>query len=647
MKKSTIGQKVGFGFAALIALSIILAGVAVYNMHSVEVGAEQLSTEFVPETGIAGHLNEAVAGTQLAVRSYGLTADNKYLDEVHTKLASVHEQLAEAHRLADNHPALVKLRGHLEDMDNNLKGYESAITETELKNRDIVASRVKLDASATEFVSNMEKIVEAQQGRLDLEIKNTVSADRLIERHRKLTLVQDIRTYGSGARIAVFKAQALRDPSLIDAGIKNFDAMDHAFAELLSLLKVPADIEEINRAAAAAHNYRDAMKSVHDDMLALTEIGDRRLAFATALVTVSSQTARTGLERTVTAADDSSARLASSTKVVLAGIFVSFLLGVVVAYYIIRSTSRSIGAVTQALQSGSEQLVSAATQVSSSSSSLANGASEQAASLEETSASIEEMSGMTKRNAQSAQNAKTLANEARIAADGGAESVSRMTAAMEEMKVSNRETSKIIKTIDEIAFQTNILALNAAVEAARAGEAGAGFAVVADEVRALAQRCAQAARETAEKIERATAKSDEGVGISLEVASTLAGIVERVRRVDELVGEIAEASTEQSAGVDQINRSVAQIDKITQANAASAEESAAASEELNAQAAELRHVVTALESLSGKQEARAAKPAEVAYEVQDRPPAPPPPMKVMPVTLRRRSAPPSFANSFE
>ncbi len=249
------------------------------------------------------------------------------------------------------------------------------------------------------------------------------------------------------------------------------------------------------------------------------------------------------------------------------------------------------------LRNASEQTSAASTQISSSSQLLAEGSSEQAASLEETSATLEEIASMTKKNADNADAAKRLAARTRSAADSGTSEMAAMTEAMGAIKASGDNIARIIKTIDEIAFQTNILALNAAVEAARAGEAGLGFAVVADEVRSLAQRSAQAARETAEKIEDSIGKSDRGVAISTQVAQRLQEIAGQVREVDELVAEIANASSEQRTGIEQVNTAVAQMDKVTQANAAGAEESASAATELNAQAEALNEAVAALARL--------------------------------------------------
>jgi len=280
---------------------------------------------------------------------------------------------------------------------------------------------------------------------------------------------------------------------------------------------------------------------------------------------------------------------------------------------------RALSLLADTLGQVTHSLIGSAGQVSSASQSLAEGAGEQAASLEETSASLEEMSSMTKRNAENAQKATDLAKQARSAADKGVGDMQAMSAAMEALKISSDDIAKIIKTIDEIAFQTNILALNAAVEAARAGEAGMGFAVVADEVRNLAQRSAQAAKETAAKIEGAITKTAQGVELSSKVAETLNEIVTKARQVDELAAEVAGASQEQTQGIVQINTAVGQMDKVTQSNAANAEESAAAAQELNSQAAAMKDSVAELLQLVGGGQATELSAGAPSPDKTDRP----------------------------
>ena len=277
----------------------------------------------------------------------------------------------------------------------------------------------------------------------------------------------------------------------------------------------------------------------------------------------------------------------------------SSLLAFLLAWQVIRSTNRALKDITANLDRGALQTASAARQVSMASQNLASGASEQAASVEETSTSLEEMSSMISATAENAEKAKELATEARSVAATGSMTMAEMTHAMAAIDLSSAEVAKIVKNIDEIAFQTNILALNAAVEAARAGEAGAGFAVVADEVRSLAQRSAAAAKETADKIEAAIVNSRKGSQCTAKVEESLTQIAEKVSSTDALVAEIATAAREQAQGIEQINAAIAQMDKVSQSNSASAEESASAAEELDAQAETLKDLVGKLSLLVG------------------------------------------------
>jgi len=278
---------------------------------------------------------------------------------------------------------------------------------------------------------------------------------------------------------------------------------------------------------------------------------------------------------------------------VIVGVVAAVLLGVIIS----RGINKVLTRIADALGAGAEQTASAAEQVSAARQSLAQGASEQAAAIEETSSSLEEMSSMTKQNAGNAQQANSLMSEAGQLVTRGQESMSRLTAAIEEIKKSSDETAKIVKTIDEIAFQTNLLALNAAVEAARAGDAGKGFAVVAEEVRNLAQRAGEAARNTAALIEGSVKNAENGVGVASETAKALEEITASSQKVSSLISEIAAASNEQAQGIDQVTTAVGQMDQVTQQTAANAEESASASEELSAQAEQLQGMVRELVAL--------------------------------------------------
>lgn len=245
------------------------------------------------------------------------------------------------------------------------------------------------------------------------------------------------------------------------------------------------------------------------------------------------------------------------------------------------------------------QVASASQQISAGSQSLAQGANEQASSLEEVSSSLEEMASMTRQNADNAIQAKNLSGEANDSAKVGAEAMNRMSSSINKIKESSDQTAKIVKTIDEIAMQTNLLALNAAVEAARAGEAGRGFAVVAEEVRNLAQRSAQAAKNTADMIGESVKNADDGVKIAVEVSKSFELIATGARKVNDLIAEIAAASKEQSQGIEQVAGAVSQMDKLTQQNAANSEESASAAEELSSQSEELQAMVNQFQITGG------------------------------------------------
>lgn len=283
------------------------------------------------------------------------------------------------------------------------------------------------------------------------------------------------------------------------------------------------------------------------------------------------------------------------------------ILGVVVTYIVTSRVTRRLNGIIVNLSGASEMVQSASHQLSDLSQALAEGATEQASTLEETSSALEQMASMTRQNADNANKTSESTEHSTKLIALGSNAVANMSQAMEEITDSAVQINHIIKTIEDIAFQTNLLALNAAVEAARAGEAGKGFAVVADEVRNLAGRSAQAARDTTHLIGSTIERVRNGSEIASQLDTSFKEIENGVHVVAHLITDITTATNEQALGVDQINTAMAQMDKVTQSNAASAEETASSTEELTAQSDMLRGVVDELVLLvsGGKKAAHA------------------------------------------
>ena len=283
----------------------------------------------------------------------------------------------------------------------------------------------------------------------------------------------------------------------------------------------------------------------------------------------------------------------------------------VVAVFVVRGIVRALAIAIRETSESADEVAHAANQISSASDSLAQGSSQQAAAIAETSASSEEINSMSRRNTESSRTAAGLVSGSQQRFIQTNQALDQMVLAMGDIKTHSGKISKIIKVIDEIAFQTNILALNAAVEAARAGEAGQGFAVVADEVRNLSQRCAQAAGDTAGLIEQSIAKSNDGKARIDRVAADMRVITEEAAKVKTLVDAVSQGSRDQTRGMVQVAKAIGEIQQATLQTASSAEESAAAATELNAQSEALRQIVgrmVAKVGSSGTTNVRGARP---------------------------------------
>lgn len=433
---------------------------------------------------------------------------------------------------------------------------------------------------------------KVQKGKLDSYIANGVIGAKMTDRAWKVQALNDVTRLQLECRRSEKDYVVRHDPKYAKRCISKLDELVTLASTVKDLHTKADDRERIDAILNAAEQYRQsflAYKSAYEsgvsDAETMVKESHKALEDIAALH-----------EKIETERQDVQA---GTMWIAVVLVSLGIALTIIIAIAVTRAVTKPINRAIDSLSAGSDQVSSAAEQLSSSSQQLSQGASEQASSLEEISSSLEEMASMTKQNADNTKQVDSLMREAGELVGLGKNSMSSLSTAMNEIKESSDSTAKIIKTIDEIAMQTNLLALNAAVEAARAGEAGRGFAVVAEEVRNLAQRSAEAAKDTAQLIEGSQRSSENGVQLVDSSAKSIDAMAESAGKVASLLSEIAAASDEQSKGIDQINSSVALMDRTTQGNAANAEESASASEELSGQAQNLNGIVSELATLVG------------------------------------------------
>ena len=434
---------------------------------------------------------------------------------------------------------------------------------------------------------------------------NAQKIQELIEARsiKELAIISQGRLFAQNDAIKAMLID-INDADASQRKIEAYDAFQNSIARLAALSRSPAltsliqqmrDLDEkelqpidTRVLEAMGGGDGDAARKIY-----LNEYEPVRARYALLVDQLCAEAEKLAQQAARTAEQNSRASLLDISATLLAGILLVTLSLVATNRHI----NRRLRATTKLVETQAEATLTSSNHLSASSQTLADNSSAMAASLEETSASLQEMTASSARNAESVSHSKTFTDETWADTKKGAADMLILTEALNGIQTSAVATAKIIKTIDEIAFQTKILALNAAVEAARAGAAGHGFAVVANEVGNLAQRCADAARETGERVEDSLAKTKAGVGIGERVAKSFAAIAEKIRRLNDLAAEMAAVSQSQSEGFAQMDQAVTQIDSTTQSNAAGADESATAAAELNRQALVLQHAVADLQRL--------------------------------------------------
>jgi methyl-accepting chemotaxis protein len=605
-----LGTKIASGFVAILVIAVALGGLATFNMLKVKGDSDILADEYVKQSKIATRIQQDALETSLAARTYGFSEKDELYKEAITNIDQIKASLKEAGELAGKATHLVKLKGIVDELNPKVEEWRKLIDETKANTGELKAARATMNDNAKQYMDYANKYLKDQEEKLKSEIAAKLPPDKLAQRYNKTVIVNDLIDFGNAARVNAWKGMAMRDPAFYDEAAKQFPEIDKHVAEALAVTTHQVNIDQLNAIKKSAAAYKAALDDVIKETKHGADIGKKRVDVANATLEKAKMLADRGMELTIKSAEEASAALGTASWVMIIGLIVAIVIGVALAYFITSAITKPVNKIIEGLTDSSDQVASASGQISSSSQSLAEGSTEQASSLEETSSALEQVSGQVRLNADNANQASSLARDTRDAAEKGAQTMADMIGSMKAINKSSEEIAKIIKVIEEIAFQTNLLALNAAVEAARAGEHGKGFAVVAEEVRNLAQRSATAAKDTAALIEDAVKRASEGSEMANRSGAALNGIVESVKKVTDLVTEIAAASSEQAQGVDQVNTAVSQMDKVTQQNAAAAEETAAASEELNAQADRLKDMVNDLVGLvEGSSGSRSSSPA--------------------------------------
>jgi methyl-accepting chemotaxis protein len=607
----TLFQKILLGFAALLVLGAALGWLAVWSMAGVERKGRAVAQEHMPAMELMAKFHRSIDDSAFAAQGYVLTGDEQRLAQCRKALADADRSFADAQALAHGNAALGDLAAALKAIAGDLERYRALPDEAHDALDGMRKTAAELAEAGKSCALNLSLLIDAERSASRRAISGGEAAERITARADALQALSEMDSLLHETEGSYLRARLQRDPKVMLQTIYQFNDLQTRSDDIAPVLSSEREKALLESLRAGVAGYQAAVRKDAELLQRLEALMARQASTADAIRSRSRAAAQSEMELGGRLSDEAVESLTGARRSVVGGLGVAVLIGLLVSLGISRSISRPVARIVDELAAGARQLAAAAVQLRGGGKSLADGTLRTAAALEETTRNLEGVNHRVRQTAENAGTASGLAAKARLASERGSACMGDMARATKEIKSAADQSARIVKTIEEIAFETNLLALNAAVEAARAGESGRGFAVIAGEIRTLATRVRGEAVRTGELIGNSVASADRGVTLEGRASEALSEIAELHLQAERLTAEIAAASAEQSRALLEVHKAISEIDGISRGNAASAEETAATSQELARQGRSITERIAELSGITGEGGLRRGQAAPV------------------------------------